>query len=201
MQWKSLSLIDRPVVLGSGSPRRQSLFKYIFSQFEVVTTDAELEQSSGDAADFVLRNAKYKAERILSENEESLTHGTLFTFDTVVSIENQLLGKPNSIPDAREMLQVLCGKSHQVSTSYFVCKIEDHEELLSGYVSTNVKFANYDMEHLDAYLATGESLDKAGAYGIQGFGRLLVEAIDGCYYNVVGLPVAALFYDLKGLNK
>ena len=58
----------------------------------------------------------------------------------------------------------------------------------------------YDTEHLEAYLATGESLDKAGAYGIQGFGRLLVKDIDGCYYNVVGLPLTALFYDLKGLN-
>ena len=98
----------------------------------------------------------------MSENKESFTHGTLFTFDTVVSIDNRLLGKPDNVPDAREMLQALCGKSHQVSTAYFVSNIYNHEELLSGCVSTNVKFVNYDMEHLDAYLATGESLDKAG---------------------------------------
>ena len=200
MQWQSLSHINQPVVLGSGSPRRHSLFKYIFNQFEVITTDAELEQCSGDAVDFVLRNAKYKAERILSENKKSLNQGTLFTFDTVVSVENRLLGKPSSIQDARKMLQTLCGRSHQVSTAYCVFKIDENIELLSGSVSTTVNFIRYDTEHLEAYLATGESLDKAGAYGIQGIGRLLVKDIDGCYYNVVGLPLTALFYDLKGLN-
>ncbi len=201
MHWKSLNHVIQPVFLGSGSPRRKSLFKYIFSEFEVITTDAELEQNCGDAPDFVLRNARYKAERILFDNKTTLTRGTLFTFDTIVSIENRILGKPENLDDARKMLQYLCGKSHQVLTAYCVSKFDDHEELLSGYVSTDVKFINYDKVHLDAYLSTGESLDKAGSYGIQGFGGLLVDSIDGCYFNVVGLPLTAVFNGLKGLNK
>ena len=201
MHWKSLNHITRPIVLGSGSPRRQALFKYIFEQFQVVATDAELDQNWGNAADFVLKNARYKSKRIHSENKTSLTHGTLFTFDTVVSLENQILGKPKNIEDARVMLQNLRGKSHQVLTAYCVTNLDGYEELLSGYASTNVKFTNYDKEHLDAYLSTGESLDKAGSYGIQGFGRLLVNSIEGCYFNVVGMPVTAVFNGLKGLIK
>tara|TARA_B100000674_G_scaffold484555_1_gene490093 strand:- start:2575 stop:3180 length:606 start_codon:yes stop_codon:yes gene_type:complete len=201
MHWKSLDHIIQPVILGSGSPRRQDLFKYIFNKFEIITTDAELEQDSGDAADFVLRNARYKAERILSDNKVSLSHGTLFTFDTVVALENRILGKPVNCQKAREMLQDLCGKSHQVLTAYCVIRLDDSEELLRDYASTNVKFINYDTTHLDAYLAMGESLDKAGSYGIQGFGRLLVDSIEGCYFNVVGMPITAVFQGLKGLNK
>tara|TARA_Y100000589_G_scaffold89168_2_gene83635 strand:+ start:709 stop:1314 length:606 start_codon:yes stop_codon:yes gene_type:complete len=201
MHWKSLNHIVQPIILGSGSPRRRDLFKYIFKQFEVITTNAELDQHTGDAADFVLRNARYKANQILIENTEAVSNGTLFTFDTVVALENRILGKPKNIDAARDMLKDLCGKTHQVLTAYCVINLSNSEEIIVDYATTNVKFINYDSSHLEAYLNTGESLDKAGSYGIQGFGRLLVDSIEGCYFNVVGMPVTAVFKDLGGVPK
>ena len=125
---------------------------------------------------------------------------SLFTYDTVVTYEDRILGKPSNLNEARSMLLELRAKCHQVITSYCLFDLAQGTVILNSYSSTDVKFRNYSDSMLDDYLMTKEGLDKAGAYGIQGYGRMLVESINGCYFNVVGLPVAALFNDLTKID-
>lgn len=197
MHWKSLEHIVEPIILGSGSPRRKELFKRLFENFTVMSTDEELSQQCGDAVDFVMRNALFKAGRIYENHSETVKNGSLFTFDTVVTYENKILGKPCDLDEARSMLIELRAKSHQVVTSYCLFDFSKGAVILNSYSSTTVKFRDYSDSELDDYLRCQESLDKAGAYGIQGYGSMLVERIEGCYFNVVGLPVVALFQDLQ----
>lgn len=197
MQWKSLEHIPKPIYLGSGSPRRKELFGCLFNSFEIVATEAELQQQFGDAVDFVVKNARFKVYKIFEEHDLRHNKGTLFTFDTVVTFENKILGKPDSLNQARQMLTELRGRNHQVITAYCVYNLVEDRELFSSFSTTEVKFLDYSDALIDQYLESKESLDKAGSYGIQGYGRLLVESINGCYYNVVGLPVSSLFNALQ----
>lgn len=200
MHWKSLEHIFKPIILGSASPRRKELFSCLFEKFELISTDEELYQQDGDAIDFAMRNALFKANKIHESANKSNKQGSLFTFDTVVTYEDRILGKPSDLNEARSMLLELRAKCHQVITSYCLFDLAQGTVILNSYSSTDVKFRNYSDSMLDDYLMTKEGLDKAGAYGIQGYGRMLVESINGCYFNVVGLPVAALFNDLTKID-
>lgn len=108
--------------------------------------------------------------------------------DTIVVKDNKLLGKPSSEQDAMEMLKNLNGQWHEVVTGVCICRTRDMK-ILTGFETTKVKIAEKSEEFLKAYIATKEPFDKAGAYGIQGYGSLLVEKIDGDYFNVMGLPI------------
>lgn len=111
--------------------------------------------------------------------------------DTVVVLDDLILGKPSGPEEAARMLRTLSGLRHQVITGVAVVDATDGRTGSDAEV-TEVKFAHLDDELISRYVATGEPLDKAGAYGIQGFGALLIECIDGCYFNVVGLPLRCL---------
>lgn len=177
------------LILASQSPRRQELLKYITTEFEVKVSDVDESLPEGiSPKEAVLYLSRIKAEPFKNEND------IIIGADTVVAIDNIILGKPRDKEDAKTMLKLLSGKSHSVFTGVSVIGNNKTE---SFAVETKVKFFDLSDEEIEEYISTGEPMDKAGAYGIQGFGSLLVEGIDGDYFNVVGLPISKLNRVLK----
>ena len=172
------------IILASQSPRRKTLLKYITEDFITRTADVDERLPEGISPEAaVLYLSRIKAEPFMNEND------IVIGADTVVAIDGKILGKPSDKADARNMLRLLSGRKHSVFTGVTVIK-GDHCE--SFYCETKVKFFDLSEDTIERYVNTGEPLDKAGAYGIQGFGSLLVEGIEGDYFNVVGLPVSRL---------
>ena len=172
------------LILASQSPRRRELLRFITEDFAVKT--AEVDETLPDGispADAVLYLSKIKAQPFKNEND------TVIGADTVVAIDGEILGKPTDKNEAIAMLEALSGKTHSVFTGVTVIKGNKEE---SFFCETKVTFYELTKEMIDTYVNTNEPFDKAGAYGIQGYGCLLVEKIEGDYFNVVGLPVSKL---------
>lgn len=187
----------KKIILASSSPRRQSLLDNLDICFSTISTNIDesfLPQES--PRDAVRRLARLKAERAVPLLREDCL---LIAADTIVVLDGQVMGKPCSRDDALEMLTQLSGRCHEVITAICIrtaggCEVEDE--------TTRVYFRHLSKEEIKAYVASGEPADKAGAYGIQGRGGLLVQRIEGCYFNVVGLPMSRLYLMLKkhGIN-
>ena len=174
------------LILASSSPRRRELLEQIGVLFDVKVADVdETPLADESPEEYVQRLALAKARKIA----QGLTQPCLGS-DTSVVLNGKIFGKPQSDGDAREMLQALSGQSHQVMSAVaMVQHTQDGERSDVRLVSTKVTFKKLSNDQIDKYIATGEPADKAGAYGIQGKGALLVEGIEGSYSNVVGLPL------------
>lgn len=175
------------MILASQSPRRIELMREAGFDVQVIPADIDESARPGEGPfELVERLARGKAEAVSSAH--AAPGETVVAADTIVALDGELLGKPADEADARRMLRALSGKTHQVATG--VCIV--HGERIDSFVDiTDVTFYELSDAEIDAYVATGEPMDKAGAYGIQGtYGRMLVERIDGDFYNVVGLPIA-----------
>lgn len=174
------------VILASASPRRSELLKMIYEDFSVVPSNAEeIIPSECASSEVPLHLAKCKAEAVANEHKNSLVIGA----DTIVLLNNKIYGKPHNISEAKQMLNELSNNTHSVITGCCIC--------FNGCCKTfsqktDVTFYPLTDDEIDKYIKTEEPMDKAGAYGIQGYGSLLVEKINGDYFNVVGLPVARL---------
>ncbi|MBQ9763345.1 MAG: septum formation inhibitor Maf [Phascolarctobacterium sp.] len=172
------------VILASASPRRLALLQQIGISAEVCPADFdEVSGAAVQAEDVVLANAVGKCKAVVKIKGDELP---VIAADTVVVAEGVILGKPQDAEDAVKMLRQLSGKTHKVMTGIAVAYAG---EMLAEVCETKVVFRELSDEEILQYVATGEPLDKAGAYGIQGKGAILVEKIDGCYNNVVGLPL------------
>ena len=169
------------LVLASGSPRRREILSRFIREFKVVPSNVEEGCSVQEPLECALWLARAKAQEV-----HGRVGGTVIGADTVVSIEGRILGKPTNEEEAFEMLRLLSGRVHRVTTGY--CIIHGGNEMV-GAVVTEVKFRELDDRLLRKYIRTGEPMDKAGAYGIQGKAGLFVEWIRGDYYNVVGFPM------------
>lgn len=178
------------LILASQSPRRNELLRQFGFRFSIETSAVE-ELEIGDPLLVAKENAKLKALPVSLKHPEALVLGA----DTIVVFHGQLLGKPHDEETARQMLSLLSGQEHEVIT--FVALLKNGEVLSTFHEITQVKFRKLSQEVISGYIATKEPFDKAGGYGIQGFGGLLVESIKGCYYNVVGLPVPSLAEELR----
>ena len=177
------------LILASKSPRRRELMKFITDDFIVKTADVDETLPENIApADAVLYLSKIKAQPFRNEND------IVIGADTVVAIDGIILGKPADENDAKSMLKRLSNRVHSVFTGVTIIKGEREE---SFFVETKVKFYELSDEMIDNYIKTREPFDKAGAYGIQGYGCLLVESIEGDYFNVVGLPVSKINQSLS----
>ncbi len=192
------------LVLASSSPRRRELLAQVglgdseFA-FEALSADIDESHRAGESADeFVVRLAIEKAQAGLALWGQA--GAVVLGSDTIVVLDDEILGKPKDEQDARQMLSALSGKRHSVMTAVAVT---DGERTLSRLVETKVQFCGLTEQAILAYIATGEPMDKAGAYGIQGLGGCFVEAIDGSYSAVVGLPLVetrALLAEMKLLS-
>lgn len=177
-------------VLASGSERRQELLHRIVDEFNIIVSDFDEDKIlfKGNVDEYVVDLAKGKA---LSVKESLKEEAIIIAGDTVVVLDDKILGKPNNEEDAYNMLKQLSGRTHRVYSGLVVINMYNNKiEQESLY--TEVKFSNLTEEEIESYIKTGEPLDKAGAYGIQGYGGVFIEGINGCYYNVVGLPLNLL---------
>lgn len=182
---KLLKLTEKyKVILGSRSPRRVSLLKEIGLTFtQIIPKIEEVSFSNEDPYQFAERLAKEKAINVLKKAEiNSLVIGC----DTIVILNKQILGKPKDKNDAFQILSQLSGKNHEVCTA--VAMADSSENIHSAYELTKVYFNKVSEKQILDYIDTGEPMDKAGAYGIQGMGRFLVDRIEGNLDNVIGLP-------------
>ena len=178
------------LILASASPRRREILKNAGFEFEVKTSEADETLPDGiSPEDAVELLAKLKNEAVRAESDT-----TVISADTIVVCDGKILGKPKDEADAFKMLRLLSGREHFVFTG--VC-VRKGEKLKVFHEKTAVYFYELGDSEISAYIATGEPMDKAGAYGIQGKGAVLVRKIDGDYLNVVGLPLARLVRELK----
>lgn len=178
-------------ILASKSPRRQELIGFILSEFTVIVSDVEEVLPDGIAPENVAAYlAEIKAQAVASQHPDDVVVGA----DTVVILDGEVLGKPRDKDDAYRMLRALSGKTHTVITG---CAIAQNGETTSFSDVTRVEFYPLSDREIWDYIATGEPFDKAGAYGIQGKGSVLVKRIEGDFFNVMGLPVARLKRELE----
>jgi len=181
-------LNGKKFVLGSSSPRRAELLRKAGVNFEVVVPEnINEEQISADPVSHVLELSRKKAENVAKKVRDSIILGA----DTIVVLDGEILGKPKDSDEAFKMLKKLSGMEHEVYTGISLVD-KDKGRVLSGYQLTKVKFNQLKDKEIKDYIDTGESLDKAGAYGIQGMGNFLVEKIEGDLDNVIGLPLRKL---------
>lgn len=179
------------IILASSSPRRKELLeKYnlnpIIFKPDVEEKELTKEKPIQIAMSLAFEKALWVSDHF--ENEEIIIGA-----DTIVVYQNEVLGKPKDIEDAFRMLNLLSGKTHYVITGLSIIKANSNLKIVD-YEKTKVEFRKLSKDQINRYIKTKEPMDKAGAYGIQGYGEILVKGIDGCYSNVVGLPLGKLDY-------
>ena len=185
------------LILASASLRRAEILRSAGLQFTVLSSAVdETPMPSEVPQDLVHRLALAKAELVAAR---ALGPAIVVAADTVVVLEGKILGKPRTSEDARQMLAKLSGRTHSVMTGVALIRLPDAERR-EFIETTQVHFASVSNEEIVKYLASGEPFDKAGAYAIQGLGGRFVPRIDGCYFNVVGLPLALLYHELSLLG-
>jgi septum formation protein len=184
------------IILASGSPRRAEILRNAGIPFETLAEVVDESRRPGELrADFLRRLALSKA-RAAAAIQQDPGDSLFIGADTVVEVGDEILGKPESPDDARRMLRLLSGATHEVHTGLAIIRRPGAAEAVIEE-ATSVTFAPLSDDEIDAYIATGEPFDKAGAYGIQGIGGRYVTGIDGCYFNVMGLPLARLWVLLR----
>jgi len=189
-------LTELPLVLASSSPRRRNILEGLDLEFEIDFPGTEENIGPGETPeDLVIRLAALKAADVARRHPE----GTVLGADTIVIIDGVILGKPSDPADAVRMLRTISGRWHEVLTGLAVVRCSDGETV-RGLERTRVLVRELTGSEIDGYVAGGEPLDKAGSYGIQECGAALVSRVDGCFYNVVGLPVVRLSLLLKELR-
>jgi septum formation protein len=186
--------MNKILYLASKSPRRRKLIKLL--NIPVKTFTVDVKESFNEKESF-LKNAKRIALEKLEAAKIKVKQGVILTADTIVVLEDLILGKPKDEKDAFKMLKSLSGKEHIVYTAFAIFDYEK-EKTIVDYEKTKVKFRKLKDEEILEYVKSGSPLDKAGAYGIQDdFGAVFIEKINGCYYNVVGLPLQKVYLNLK----
>lgn len=193
--------MDINLILASKSPRRKEILSNVGLDFEIFVSDTDESVPFGTLPfDAVKEISCRKAKAVRDALGDKAKGKIILGADTVVSLDNDIIGKPADERDAVEILKKLSGNKHIVYTGFTVIR---DDFIYSDYESTEVYFRNLSQEEIAAYVKSGEPMDKAGAYGIQQLGALLVEKIHGDYFNVMGLPInkiAVTFYQKLGIN-
>lgn len=183
-------------ILASASPRRRELLEQVGAEFEIIPAVGEEVIASSEPKEAVMELSAQKAAEVAGKLQGE--NAVILGADTVVVYGGQILGKPRDAADAEQMLSMLCGNTHSVYTGVTIVRLQEGQtERCSFYEETKVTMYPMSREQIVSYIRTGEPMDKAGAYGIQGKGALFVEKINGDYNNVVGLPIAKVFQMLE----
>ncbi len=183
----------KTIILASASPRRKELLEKIGLKFEAEPSDyEEYLPSEGEPHELAKKLSLEKAERVARRHKKAI----VIAADTFLVFRGKLLGKPRNEAEAKEMLKALNGMSHSVITGFTIVDT-DNKKILTKSVETKIYLRKLTAKEIDAYVKSKEPLDKAGAYAIQGLGSVIVEKIEGDYFNVIGLPLSALAESLK----
>ena len=183
------------MILASNSQRRQEILRDAGFNFRVITSDVEEISDKKVITEKILDIAEKKLETIAKNNVNEF----VLAADTVVELNGEIFGKPKNREEAFSFLKTLSGQIHRVITAY-VFKNISKNILIKDVVISEVKFLELDDETIDWYLDTGEPFDKAGAYGIQGYGRILIEKINGDYYSIMGFPISNFLENLRKIG-
>ncbi len=185
---------DIPIILASKSPRRKKLLKQIGLNFRTIKIDVN---ETFNPSEKPFRIAKKLSLQKMNVAKNKVNNSLIITADTIVVLDGEILGKPKGETDAARMLKKLSGNKHYVYTGFSVLN-QQKNILITDYEKTCVKFRELGETEIIEYVKGGSPLDKAGAYGIQDdYGAVFVQKISGCYYNVVGLPLAKLYIALQ----
>jgi septum formation protein len=188
------------LILASSSPRRAEVLRNARFVFQVRPAAVDETRLPHEAAeDYVRRVAQAKAHAVAEPARAAGERAMVIAADTIVLAEAQILGKPKDAEDAHRMLRLFSGKTHEVLTALSVINISTGQEALH-VEKTRVEFLKMSEEEIESYIQTGEPFDKAGAYGIQGIAGRFATCIEGCYFNVLGLPLSRLWTTLKALG-
>jgi septum formation protein len=188
------------LILASSSPRRAEILREAGMAFEICATEIDEAVLPGETAlDMVARLAEAKARAIAAQMGAGMRECIIIGADTTVELDGEILGKPRDSAHAREMLARLSGRTHHVLTGIFLLRLPGAASR-AAVENSAVMFALLTEKEIDAYVASGEPLGKAGAYAIQGLAGRYVPRIEGCYFNVVGLPLARLYALLRELG-
>jgi nucleoside triphosphate pyrophosphatase len=180
---------ESTIILASASPRRADLLRTVGIDFEVAPSQIQERPHAGEApADYITRVARAKAVTIARQREQGLVIGA----DTIVVLDGRILGKPADEADAVRTLRSLAGRWHAVMTGVALYDVATKQEV-ADYDKTLVRFGQMSEREIDWYVKSGEPMDKAGAYGIQGLAGMFVEEVAGNYFNVVGLPLPLVY--------
>jgi septum formation protein len=186
----------KKIILASASPRRKELLEKIGLKFEVEPSNYAEDMRSGLSPDELARSISLeKAKAVAGRHKNTV----VIAADTFIVFRGKIMGKPSTESEARKMLMRLRGKPHLVITGFTILDV-DNNKVLTKSVETVVHIKNLTPEEIDAYVKSKEPLGKAGAYAIQGLGSVIVERIEGDYFNVMGLPLSALVEALKGFG-
>ena len=183
------------MILASNSKRRQEILKDAGFNFKVITSNIKEISDKKIITEKVLDIAEKKLEQIAKNNKNKF----ILAADTVVELNGKIFGKPKDMEEAFSFLKTLSGNTHKVITAY-VFKNISKNILIKEVVISEVKFLELDNEIINWYLGTAEPFDKAGAYGIQGYGRILVEKINGDYYSIMGFPISNFLENLRKIG-
>jgi septum formation protein len=181
------------IILASASPRRKELLEKIGLKFEVEPSDYAEDMRSELSPDELARSISLEKAKVVAGKHKN---AIVIAADTFIVSRGKILGKPNTPAEARKMLMTLKGRSHSVITGFTILDT-DKNKVLTKSVETIIHIKNLTSQEVDAYVKSKEPLDKAGAYAIQGLGSVIVERIEGDYFNVIGLPLSVLAEGLK----
>jgi len=187
-----MRISDIRILLVSSSPRRKEILSMVGLPFRVLKASVE-EEILPSPVETAVKNAEKKVLSVKDEQKKEIA----LAADTIVVLDGKILGKPKDEREAVEFLKQLSGRWHTVITG-FSLRFSDGK-LVSSYEESKVKFKRLSLSEVEWYVSTGESLDKAGAYGIQGIGALFIEKIEGDFFNVMGLPISRI-YDIISLE-
>ena len=187
-------IVKKKLILASASPRRRALLRQIGMRFEVRESGVDEDVASTlSPEEYVISLSKKKASAVAATEDNAIVIGA----DTIVVIDNTIIGKPTAEQEATEMLTTLSGKTHEVFTGFTLFDRPSNTSV-SAVEITKVTFRALDADEIALYVRSGSPMDKAGAYGIQDdYGAVFVEKVEGCFYNVVGFPLARFYTTLK----
>ena len=185
------------LILASSSPRRAEILRHAGFTFDVYRTHTDEtprphESARAHVRRIALAKAHLAARREARRNRPAVVIGA----DTVVVVHGEIFGKPADVKEARRMLRLLSGRTHRVLTGVCIVRVPDGREI-EDVETTRVRFLKLTNQEIDDYIATGEPFDKAGGYGIQGIGGRFIASIEGCYFNVMGLPLSRVWSMLR----
>lgn len=192
-----VNLNNIPLILASQSPRRLQLLKMLGINFQVIaSTVDESKFKEQDPVSHVLNLSRLKAQDVA----QNIARGIVVGADTIVVLASRIIGKPQDTAEARSFLELLSGQTHEVYTGFTLIHRPD-DRYFSDYEVTRVHFRVLQSWEIDYYVDTQSPMDKAGAYGIQDLSAIFVDRIEGCFYNVVGFPLAKFYQSLQNFLK